>query len=85
MEHFIGIDVAKDRLDVHIRPNGESFTLARNGEALAALVERLRGLFPTLVVLEATGGYETVVASAIGAAGLPLAVVGSKTGRRPSG
>jgi transposase len=38
MEHFIGIDVAKDRLDVHIRPNGESFTLARNGEALAALV-----------------------------------------------
>lgn len=75
MEHFIGIDVAKDRLDVHIRPNGESFTLARNGEALAALVERLRGLAPTLVVLEATGGYETVVASAIGAAGLPLAVV----------
>ena len=65
MEHFIGIDVAKDRLDVHIRPNGESFTLARNGEALAALVERLRGLAPTLVVLEATGGYETVVASAI--------------------
>jgi hypothetical protein len=37
MEHFIGIDVAKDRLDVHIRPNGESFTLARDGEALAAL------------------------------------------------
>jgi transposase len=75
MEHFIGIDVAKDRLDVHIRPNGESFTLARNGEALAALVERLRGLAPALVVLEATGGYETVVASAIAAAGLPLAVV----------
>jgi transposase len=75
MEPFIGIDVAKDRLDVHIRPNGESFTLARDGDALAALVERLRGLAPVLVVLEATGGYETVVASTIAAAGLLLAVV----------
>ena len=40
MEHFIGIDVAKDRLDVHLRPSGASFAVARDGEALAALVER---------------------------------------------
>lgn len=72
---FIGIDVAKDRLDVHVRPNGESFAVARDGEGLAALVERLQALAPTLVVLEATGGYETVVAAALGAAALPLAVV----------
>jgi transposase len=69
------IDVAKDRLDVHIRPKGESFAVARDGEALTALVERLRALAPALIVLEATGGYETVVASAIAAAHLPLAVV----------
>ena len=75
MEHFVGIDVAKDRLDVHLRPGGESFAVARDGEALAALVERLRALAPRLIVMEATGGYETVVASAIGAAQLPLAVV----------
>jgi transposase len=75
MEHFVGIDVAKDRLDVCVRPSGESFTLARDGEGLAALVERLEALDPVLVVLEATGGYETVVASALGAARLPLAVV----------
>ena len=75
MEKFVGIDVAKDRLDVHLRPTGESFTVARDGEALATLVERLRALAPTLVVMEATGGYETVVASALGAAQLPLAVV----------
>jgi transposase len=75
MEHFVGIDVAKDRLDVHLRPCGESFAVARDGEALAALVERLRALAPALVVMEATGGYETVVASALGAAHLPLAVV----------
>jgi len=75
MDHFVGIDVAKDRLDVHVRPSQESFAVARDGEALAALVERLRGLAPALVVMEATGGYETVVASAIAAAQLPLAVV----------
>jgi transposase len=75
MEHFVGIDVAKERLDVHLRPSGESFAVARDGEALAGLVERLQALAPALVVIEATGGYETVVASAIGAAQLPLAVV----------
>lgn len=75
MEHFVGIDVAKDRLDIHLRPDGESFAVARDGQALAALVERLRGLAPALIVMEATGGYETVVASAIAAAQLPLAVV----------
>ncbi len=75
MEQFIGIDVAKDRLDVHVRPSGESFAVARDGAGLAALVERLRALAPTLVVMEATGGYEAVAASAVGAARLPLAVV----------
>ena len=75
MEAFVGIDVAKDRLDVHVRPCGESFTVARDGKALAALVERLRRLAPALVVMEASGGYESVVASAIAAAQLPLAVV----------
>ena len=75
MEHFVGIDVSKDRLDVHLRPSGQSFAVARDGEALAALVARLQALAPALVVMEATGGYETVVASAIAAAHLPLAVV----------
>jgi transposase len=72
---FVGIDVAKDRLDVHVRPSGESFSVARDGEGLAALVERLKGLAPTLVVLEATGGFEVTVAAAVGSVGVPLAVV----------
>ena len=75
MEQFVGIDVAKDRLDVHLRPSGQTFTVARDGEGLAQLVERLRALAPRLVVMEATGGYETIVASAVAAARLPLAVV----------
>ena len=72
---FVGIDVAKDRLDVHVRPTGEAFAVARDSEGVAALVERLAGLKPGLIVLEATGGFETVVAGAVAAAGLPLAVV----------
>ncbi len=75
MEHFVGIDVAKDRLDVHLRPSGESFTVTRDGEGLVQLVDRLQRLAPRLVVMEATGGYETIVASAVATAHLPLAVV----------
>ena len=74
-QRFVGIDVAKDRLDVHVRPTGEAFAVARDGEGLMALIERLRALEPALIVLEATGGFETTVAAAVAGAGLPLAVV----------
>lgn len=72
---YVGIDVSKDRLDGHVRPSGEAFVAGRDAAGLEALVATLRRLAPTLVVLEATGGYETVVASAIAAAGIALAVV----------
>jgi transposase len=72
---FVGIDVSKDRLDVHALPSGEAFGVARNGQGLEELVERLRALSPTLVAVEATGGFETIVAAAIAGARLPLAVV----------
>ena len=75
MELFIGIDVSKDRLDICVRPSGETFAVTRDDEGLERLVERLRALAPALVTLEATGGYETVVASALAAEHLPLAVV----------
>jgi transposase len=71
---FIGIDVAKDRLDVHPRP-GHAFTVTRDGEGIASRVERVKALLPVLIVLEATGGFETVVAGALAGAQLPLAVV----------
>jgi transposase len=72
---FIGIDVAQDRLDAHVRPSDESFAVARNSDGMAALIERLRTLDPYLVVLEATGGFEVTVAAAVVAAEIPLAVV----------
>jgi len=72
---FVGIDVAKDRLDVHVRPAGEAFTVARDGEGVEELANRLNAIVPSLVVLEATGGFETIVAAGLAAAGLPVAVV----------
>lgn len=81
MEHsamvpnFVGIDVSKDRLDVHVLPSRQCFAVARNGEGLEQLVGDLRRLAPALIVLEATGGFELTVAAALASAGLPLAVV----------
>ncbi len=72
---IVGIDVSKDRLDVAVRPSGEAFTVSRNAAGVEQLVARLRKLSPYLVALEATGGFETVVAAALGAAGLPVVVV----------
>jgi transposase len=72
---IVGIDVAKDRLDVAVRPSGELFVVERNAGGLELLVQRLKPLAPALVVLEATGGFETVVTAALAAAGLPVVVV----------
>jgi transposase len=72
---FVGIDVSKDRLDVHVLPSGEAFAVARNGEGLAALNERLSALGTTTIGIEATGGFETVAAASLASAGLPVVVV----------
>ena len=72
---FVGIDVAKDRLDVHCRPTGEAFTVSHDEAGLAILLERLAAGAPTLIALEATGGYEVTVAAALASVRLPVAVV----------
>jgi transposase len=71
----VGIDVSKDRLDVAVRPTGETFRVSRDAEGLDALLARLAPLAPAAVAVEATGGYETVVAATLGAAGLAVVVV----------
>src|SRR5579862_8888815 len=65
----VGIDVAKDRLDVCIRPSGESFVVDRTGAGIEALAKRLHGLRPRIIAIEATGGFETVVAAGLASAG----------------
>jgi transposase len=72
---FVGIDVAKARLDVAVRPSGEQWVATPDETGLAALVARLAGLSPTLVVCEATGGLELPLVATLATAGLAVAVV----------
>src|SRR5262249_59250365 len=60
---FVGIDVSKDRLDVAVQPTGESFSVSRTGAGIEELGERLKAMSPKVVAVEATGGFETVVAA----------------------
>ena len=72
---FIGIDVAKRKLDIAALPSREVFTLDYTEAALVELTGRLLALAPTLIVIEATGGYERRLAAELTAAGLPVAVI----------
>jgi transposase len=72
---FIGIDIAKDTLDFHVKPTGESWTSKNNAKDISEAVKRLSSLKPTCIVLEATGGYEMLLAIALTAAKLPVAIV----------
>lgn len=80
MEVFVGIDVGKEALVVAARtpagPLGElALTVANSDTGLAGLVPQLAAAKPTLVVLEATGGYERLAAATLTLAGLPVVVV----------
>lgn len=72
---FVGIDVSKAQLDVETRPTGEKESVANDKAGIKALVKRLVKLQPTLIVLEATGGYERQVAQAVVRGELPVVVV----------
>jgi transposase len=71
----IGIDVSKDWLDVAVRPTGERLIFKRTGVGIEDLIARLGGLSPKMVAIEATGGFEAVVAAGLAGAGLPVVVV----------
>jgi transposase len=70
----MGIDVAKATLDVAVLDQPVR-TVANDAAGIRALVHALAADAPTLIVLEATGGYETALVAALAVAGLPVAVV----------
>lgn len=72
---FVGLDIAKDNVDVHVRASAETFRCANDDAGIRDLVKRLQALSPVLIVMEATGGYEVPVAAALATAGLPVVVV----------
>ena len=78
---FIGIDVAKAQLDIALRPSGERWAVPNDASGVATLVDRVQTLQPTLIVLEATGGLERAVTSALATAGLPVVVVNPRQAR----
>jgi transposase len=78
---YVGIDVAKDQLDVAQRPGTEAWSASNDDRGIADLVARLKALRPALVVLEATGGIELPLVGALAAVGLPVVVVNPRQTR----
>lgn len=72
---FVGIDVSKASLDVHVLPSGEHWSCGTDAASLAELGSRLRDLCVSQVVMEATGGLERPVREVLVASGLEVAVV----------
>jgi len=71
---FVGIDVSLARLDIAVRP-GAVWSITHDEAAIATVVAQLHTLSPTLIVLEATGGMEIPLTSALATAGLPVVVI----------
>lgn len=75
MDLYIGIDVSKAVLDVAVGPSGEAWSVPNTAEGMQRLVEKLGGMSPRLIVLEATGGLERRAVAALAAAALPVVAV----------
>jgi len=71
---FVGMDVSQDTIDIAVQP-GTGFQIVNDESGIAAAVNRLQVLQPTLIVLEATGGLEVPLAGALAAGGLPVVVI----------
>jgi len=72
---FVGIDVAKETVEVAVRPSGERWEEGNDEKGRKTLVQRLRDLSPALVVMEATGGYEAELALALTGASISVRVL----------
>ena len=81
-EVFVGIDVHKSQLEMRVHERAEHWEFDNDAEGIAALVATLRIFTPTLVAVEASGGYERAVVVKGCAAGLPVAVANPTRVRR---
>src|SRR5207248_10982826 len=78
---LVGVAVAKAQRDIALRSSGERGAVSNDASGVATRVDRLQVLHPTLMVLEATGGLERLVTSALATAGLPVVVVNPRQAR----
>jgi len=82
---FVGIDVAKAYLDIHLLPKRRSWRIEYTPVALQKLLNDLGDDASVLVVMEATGGYERLCADTLANAGFAVAVVNPRQARRFAG
>lgn len=75
---YLGIDTSKATLDVACVPSSEAMTVPNDEAGGKYLISLLKPLAPKLIVMEATGGYESLVASMLAAAQLPVVVVNAR-------
>jgi transposase len=78
---FVGIDVSKAHLDVAFSHEQEVQRLANDEAGIESLVGPLQPRQPTLVVMEATGGFEVPAAAALAAAGVPVVIANPRQTR----
>jgi len=71
----VGIDVSKNTLDMAVHETGETWSSNNDSSGCAVLAAQLKQLKATSIVLEATGGFETLVTATLSAVGLPVVVV----------
>lgn len=81
VEVFVGIDVSKATLDVCIEPSVQTLHVAYDEAGISQIVERLKEVSPTLIVIEATGGLEMRIATELAGKGLPVAVINPRQAR----
>ncbi len=79
---YIGVDVSKRWLDVHIDGSNKSWKVGNDAEGMVSLVKQMQVVQPSLVVFEATGGYERRAAKALREVGMPVSVVNPTRIRR---
>jgi transposase len=74
-EHIVGIDVSKGSLEVAVIPGGTPWSVSNDEEGIGTLQKRIKPLHPRLIVLEATGGLEAAVVTALASVSLPVVMV----------
>jgi transposase len=79
--YFVGIDVAKAKLDLARSDAGEIFAVNNDPDGIRRIVESLRSTPPKMIVVESTGGLEHPLLEALLDADLPVALVNPRNVR----
>lgn len=72
---FVGIDVAKEKLDIAVLGETKASQVSNDEKGIANLIKKMKALKPELIVVEATGGYQRTVVLGMYETGLPVALV----------